>query len=226
MKLSEQTLEILKNFSNINTGIYINKGNTLQTTEKLDQSMAAYATIKESFPQEFGIYDLNKLLSIFSLSKEIPEIDFDNYHMTITTYGGKSTIKYRFCTEEMLTVPKKKLSMEDDEVIFEFDLDREDYVWVNNAAKILATPSVGIKSDGKNVYVISYDAKNDSIPDQSLKMNVDPEGKTFNLVLDFSNWSKMIPGSYTVKFDEFKSHFKNIAMDLEYFIGLDVTEDE
>lgn len=224
LKISEQSLEILKNFAQINTGIYINEGNKLQTTEKVNKSLAAYATIKETFPVEFGIYDLNKFLSIMTLSKDIPELDFDSHHVTITTYGGKSKIRYRFCSEDMLVVPSRTLSLDSEDVVF--DLDREDYIWVCNAAKVMATPSVGIKSDGKVVNIVTFDSKNDSIPDQALKLNIDPEGKKYNLVLDFNNWNKLIPGSYEVKFDDTKGHFKNITMDLEYFIALDdVTND-
>jgi ABC-type lipoprotein export system ATPase subunit len=61
MKLSEATVNVLKNFSSINTGLVFKQGNVLRTMSK-QQNVLAKATIPESFDQDFTIYDLRSVL--------------------------------------------------------------------------------------------------------------------------------------------------------------------
>ena len=81
MKLNENTKDILKNFSEINTNILIKPGNQLATISTM-RNIFAKATISESFEKEFGIYDLNEFLSVVS-SLNKPEITLQDKFMTI-----------------------------------------------------------------------------------------------------------------------------------------------
>ena len=69
MKLSNKTLDVLKNFSNINQNILIEEGNVLRTISTM-KNILGRATIVENFPKEFGIYDLNEFLGVLSLTKD------------------------------------------------------------------------------------------------------------------------------------------------------------
>ena len=86
MKLSNKTLEVLKNFSNINQNILIEEGNVLRTISTM-KNILGRATIEESFPKEFGIYDLNEFLGVLSLTKD-SEIELDN-ESYLTINSGK-----------------------------------------------------------------------------------------------------------------------------------------
>ena len=55
MKLSGETVDVLKNFSNINQNILIKEGTQLRTMSTM-KNILAEAPIKESFPREFGIF--------------------------------------------------------------------------------------------------------------------------------------------------------------------------
>ena len=66
MKLSNETLTVLKNFSSINQGIQFKKGTKL-TTVSSGKTVLAQAVLKDSFPQDFCVYDLNQFLSVHSL---------------------------------------------------------------------------------------------------------------------------------------------------------------
>ena len=68
MKLSNDTLAILKNFGNINPGIYFRKGKTLKTVSS-HKNILVEATITDEIPADFGIYDLNNFLSVISLAR-------------------------------------------------------------------------------------------------------------------------------------------------------------
>ena len=59
MKLSDKTLSLLKNFSNINQSILFKKGSSLRTISVM-KNILAEATITEEIPKDFGIYDLSQ----------------------------------------------------------------------------------------------------------------------------------------------------------------------
>ena len=63
MKLSEQTVNILKNFSTINQNILVKEGSQLRTMSTM-KNILAEAPVTEDFPQDFGIYDLNEFLGV------------------------------------------------------------------------------------------------------------------------------------------------------------------
>ena len=94
MKFSQETMNVLKNFSQINQGIFFKKGDVVSTISP-QKNILAEATIKESFPRDFGIYDLPNFLSVLSLSKEDPEVDFQDKQLTLIGNNGRATITYR-----------------------------------------------------------------------------------------------------------------------------------
>ena len=55
MKLSKHTLNMLKNFSDINMSIEIKKGNVLRTVS-VQKNILAQAELEDEFPQDFAIY--------------------------------------------------------------------------------------------------------------------------------------------------------------------------
>ena len=69
MKISSETINILKNFSGINANLVFKPGKELKTLSEAKTIMAS-ASILEDFPVEFGVYDLNEFLSLFSLMDE------------------------------------------------------------------------------------------------------------------------------------------------------------
>jgi hypothetical protein len=76
MKLSKDTLSILKNFANINDGIVFRQGNVLRTCDAQKQILAE-TTISEVIPNDFGIFDLNRFLSALDLEGENSTLAFD-----------------------------------------------------------------------------------------------------------------------------------------------------
>ena len=54
MKLSDDTVNVLKNFSGINQSLQFKTGNTLKTISPL-RTIFVEATVSETFPKEFGI---------------------------------------------------------------------------------------------------------------------------------------------------------------------------
>ena len=66
MKLSNNTLTLLKNYSTINGNLVVKEGNKILTISDKKNIMSS-AEVEESFSQPFGIYDLNEFLASISL---------------------------------------------------------------------------------------------------------------------------------------------------------------
>ena len=74
MKLSDATLDVLKNFSTVNQNILEKEGSKLRTMSTM-KNILAEAEVTEAFPQDFGIYDLNEFLGVLTLVKDA-DLDF------------------------------------------------------------------------------------------------------------------------------------------------------
>ena len=61
VKLSKGTIDVLKNFSGINSQILVKKGSVLRTISA-QKTIMAQATVEDEFPVDFAIYDLPQLL--------------------------------------------------------------------------------------------------------------------------------------------------------------------
>jgi hypothetical protein len=217
MKLSSETLSVLKNFGNINQGIYFKKGKVLKTVSS-HKNILAEVTIAEEIPEDFGVYDLNNFLSVVSLHKDDPSFEFDPKHVVICGNKGRSKIKYRFCEPTMIvTPPEKQFVMPQAEI--SFTLTSEDFDWVLRAASVLSSPHIAVESDGEKIKIVTLDLQNDSAHTEALEI-ADGNGSNFKMIFKTENISKVLPGSYDVDISsKGVSHFKNKNIPLQYYIS-------
>lgn len=217
MKLSGETLSVLKNFGTINQGIFFKQGKTLKTVSS-HKNILAEVTIKEEIPADFGVYDLNNFLSVVSLHKDDPSFEFDEKHVVIVGNKGRSKIKYRFCDPTMInTPPEKELTMPEAEITF--TLTSEDFDWILRAASVLSSPQIAIESDGTEVSIVTLDLQNDSAHSDALKLDAAGNGSKYRMIFKTENISKILPGTYNVSISSKGiSHFKNENVTLQYWI--------
>ena len=215
MKLSNDTLNILKNFASINTGIVFHQGKTIKTISG-NKNILAEATITEEIPVEFGVYDLNNFLTVLSLHKEEPVIDFGDKMAVISGLSGRSKLNYRFCDPTMVVAPPAKpIAMPDAEIAFE--LTDSDLEWVIRTSSVLSSPNIAVVSDGSKISLQCFDATNDAASTNTLDVT-DGNGDRFRMIFK-TEALKMIPGSYDVHVSsKGVSHFRNKAKDLQYWI--------
>jgi hypothetical protein len=88
MKISNDTLSVLKNFSTINTGIAVDSG-ALRTVSS-QKNILAEASVSESFDTPFAIYDLNQFIATISLF-ENPDFEFGENSVVVSSGKNKST---------------------------------------------------------------------------------------------------------------------------------------
>ena len=217
MKLSDETMTILKNFSGINAGILFKEGNTLSTVSAT-KTVLAQATLQENFPQEFAIHDLTNFLSVLSLSKDTPELDFDDQHILIKALSGRSKIKYRFADKKMIIAPPDKAVVMPSQDV-SFTLNESDLDWITRTANVLGSPHIAIEGNNGKLRITSFDAKDDAANINSV--DIDETDKVFKSVFKTENL-KMIPGSYEVTVSSKGiAHFKNKGVAIEYWIAIE-----
>jgi hypothetical protein len=205
----------LKNFASINTGIVFHQGKTIKTISG-NKNILAEATITEEIPVEFGVYDLNNFLTVLSLHKEEPVIDFGDKMAVISGLSGRSKLNYRFCDPTMVVAPPAKpIAMPDAEIAFE--LTDSDLEWVIRTSSVLSSPNIAVVSDGSKISLQCFDATNDAASTNTLDVT-DGNGDRFRMIFK-TEALKMIPGSYDVHVSsKGVSHFRNKAKDLQYWI--------
>ena len=214
--ISKRTLDILKNFASINSGIIVNEGNTLNTLSSTKNIMAE-AKVNETFSKSFAIWDLNKFLGTVSLFKD-PEFVFEENYIAVKS--GKSSVRYYYCDPRLVTSTNKKIAMP--KPVVQFDLSAKDFAEVIKAASVLQVGQLCVRSseDGNNIELAAVD-KNDATSNfYSLIVGENNTGATFEFIFDVENL-KILPGDYTVCISEkIVSSFSNKNEPLTYWIAL------
>lgn len=195
MKLTQDTLAVLKNYQSINPGIVFKKGNVIQTISPQKVIVSESVIEGDGFDREFGIYDLSSFLSIVSLSGEDPEIEFADQMLFLKARKGRAKITYRYTDPSMIvTPPEKKLALPSKDV--QFDLSEEDLTWITRSSAILQLPHIAVESDGQKVYVSAFDANNDSAHSQKLEIQ-DGNGVKYRLIIR-TDYLKLLMTDYKV----------------------------
>lgn len=210
MKLSKETLDVLKNFSTINPNILIKPGNILSTIS-VASNIVAEATIDESFDKEFGIYELNNFLSVYNITNN-GDIYIRDNHLDISWDNNK--IRYVFADKEVLTYPQNSIKFPTPDVEVEISSD------VIKTAGALKSTHLGIISNGTNVKLKTFDLSNPSSNSYELDLDVEYSNK-FDAILDI-NTLKIIPGTYNVKIsNKGITSWENLERPVRYYIALD-----
>jgi len=219
MVLTEKTLQVLKNYSNINRNILIKEGNVLKTISEA-LNVFASAEVDMEFPRTFGIYDLNEFLNVISLA-DSPRLTFENEHVLITDGTGRSKIKYFYAAQDTITCPKKDPTMPSDANI-SFVLDSETLSRIKRAASVLGHTELSVSVDNGllNLSVIDSSDKTSNV--FSIYVDGTFTDSDFELVFNISNL-KMIDGDYDVKISNqrFISHFVNRDNGVQYWVALE-----
>ncbi len=216
MKLCGETLLILKNFASINTGLEFKGGSNVIKTISAGKNILASATLKDTFPVDFCVYDLNQFLSVHSLYKDA-EIEFDENNVIFKS--GRGRIKYRKTAKEMIvTVPEKILTLPSVDV--SFVLTEDDFSTIMKSASVLQSPNISVESKGEKIYLTCFNAKDDSAHINSIEV-AEGNGHSFKLVFLTENL-KLISGSYDVEISsKGLASFKNKVQEIDYWVALE-----
>ena len=224
MILSDDTLNVLKNFATINPNLVFKPGQSLSTISEAKTIMAK-AEIVEDFPHEFGIYDLNEFLSVYGLI-ENPQLNFEEKSVLISnTVGGnhvsnQQKINYFYAEKDILTTPQKDISMPTAEVGINITEDVMNQI--RKAAAVLGHTELTLSGD--NGVITASVADSRDATSNSFSVEVDKENSCkndFNFVISIPNL-KLLPGDYFVSISsKLISNWVNSNYPIEYFIALE-----
>jgi len=217
MKLSKETIDVLKNFASINSNILVEPGNIVKTISPVKNVMAQ-ATVPETFDVTFGIWDLNKLLGTISLFDD-PDFFFGDNHVTIGGSNG-TKVTYYYSEPKLLTTINKEISMPD--AVVSFELKDNDFAELQKAASVLQLPDLCLRTNGGKMELVAMDKKDSTSNNFSIDMGVLPhDDNDFEFYFKVENL-KLLPGNYDVEVtDKVVSKFTNQDLDLCYWIALE-----
>lgn len=214
MNLSKETLTLIRNFASINGSIVLKEGSTLATISE-GNSVMAMATIPESFPKDFGIYDLNEFLSAVSIFNNTV-LDFEDKYVTISD-GGSSKIKYFAAGESIVKPAPTTIKFPTPDVTF--TLTQDQLAMILKTSSALKAGDVAIAGNGTTLQVIVSDKKNAT--SNAYQVDIGQTDENFRANLKVENL-KMLPGDYEVSISSKKiSRFKSTASDLTYFVAIE-----
>jgi len=215
MKLSDNSLTILKNFAGINNSILVKQGTRLRTIS-VAKNILAEADITEEFPRDFAVYDLNQFLNGLSLHQD-PDLDFtEDSHITIRE--GKRRVKYFYADPNVIiSPPDKEIQLPSKDVCFQ--LESASLEKLVKAAAVYQLPDLSAVGESGVIRLVVRDKKNDTSNEYSIVVGETDKDFTFNFKVENI---KIIPGAYDVVVSEkLLSQFSNTKYNLKYYIALE-----
>ena len=217
--LSKKTLDVLKNFSTINSSIVFRKGSTVRTISNAENIPAKF-TGEEVFPSDFAIYDLSQFLSGISLFND-PQLEFTSGDY-VSIRGGRQSAKYYFSDPEITlkSAPEKNVNFPGADL--QFNLTGEELIQLQKASAVYSLPDLTFQSEeGVNtIKLILRDKENDTSNTYDLTVAGCSTG-TYSLDVKIEN-IRLLPGDYTVKVSKHLiSEWTNTNVDLTYYIALE-----
>jgi hypothetical protein len=215
MKLSDNALAILKNFAGINNSILVKQGNKLRTIS-VAKNILAEAEIKEDFPRDFAIYDLNQFLNGLSLHQD-PDLDF-NQDSYLSIKEGKRRVKYFFADPNVIIAPpEKEITLPSQDVCFQ--LDSVTLEKLTKAAAVYQLPDMSAIGENGVIKLVVRDKKNDTSNEYAIVVGETSDEFEFNFKVENI---KIIPGAYEVVVSsKLLSQFTNTQHNLKYYIALE-----
>ena len=215
MKLSETTLNLLKNFSTINQSILFKEGSKLRTMSVM-KNILAEATITEEIPKDFGVYDLSQFLQGHSLHQS-PELDFTNDEYVVIR-EGKMRSKYFFAEPSVIvSPPEKEISLPSEDVTFV--ITSQQLEKLKKAASVYQLPDISAIGEAGVVKMVVRDKKSDTSNDFSIVVGETDKEFVFNFKEENL---KILPGTYEVVISsKLLSRFTSKNYDLTYYIALE-----
>ena len=217
MKISTKTLDVLKNFSEINQSILIKKGSTIKTVS-IQQNILAHAEVEESFPQDFAIYQLNEFIGVLTTMNN-PDLTFHDKYVMLSQENGACT-KYFYAEPAVVVAPEKDINMPSEDI--NFTLLENQYNDLLKMSSILQLNDICLKGCSKSdkIFLAVTDKKNDTSDDYSVQVGEGVD-EPFKMYFKTENL-KIVAGDYNVHISSKGiSHFENMVTKLDYWIALE-----
>jgi hypothetical protein len=226
MKLSQTTIDIIKNFSSINPGMIFKAGNQIKTVSP-HKNVMGVATIQENFDTEVGIYDLNSFIPVISKDNDfdvkednikiVQKLEFKDKNGKIKTATSVNNFKPS-AKNLIVAPPDKPIQFPEPEIRLYIPSNIIDHVFTQ--ASYFSSPHIGIVSDGQDVSLTAFDVGGQKSHSNNTSFE-EGNGDTYSLHFKI-DCLKLFPGDYDVEIStKGVSHWKNNQVDVEYWITIE-----
>lgn len=214
MNLSQQTMEILSNFSEINSSILLKKGNVQRTVSPM-KSILAQAKISEDLPSEAPIFDLKQLIQAVNMFEDA-DVSFNDNNLRVKNGKAYASIFYA-SRETIVTPPDKDIKLPSSEV--SFVLDQAAFSSALRAASVFNLPEIVLLGEKGTAYLTAVDSKNSA--SNFFRYPVGESDVNYNMIFKVENL-KLLPRDYDVRISSKGiSHFASKTGDVEYWIAVE-----
>jgi hypothetical protein len=212
MKLSSETMTILKNFATINQSILFKEGKIIKTISP-QKTVMAMAEVSDDFSRQFGIYSLPKFISACSLFQN-PELKFNDNHLQII--DGKQKANYVYADPSMIiTPPEKEIKLPSVDVSVE--VTSADINKIMKGASAFQLPEIAFVGENGTCYLRAIDSSTQNSDYYGVELGETED--TFCLIIKSENL-QILPLDYKVELSS-KGISKFSADNVTYFIAIE-----
>ena len=200
MKISNNTLQILKWLSTINAGIKIDEGNRLYSKFEAN-AMCAMVEVDEVFPHQFITTNLPRFLAIIDLFED-PDFEFTDEYVKISSNNGKNKVLYYQSRPELVNQPNRVPKPRTDTVL-NFYLSSDNLKRIFKACSVMGVSDIKLIAENGNIIL--------SVLNKSVKT-----GDSFDTIIDNCDENKNFTFYYK------KQNLKLISeysYDVEVYLG-------
>ena len=216
MKLTKETIALLKNCAELNSNLLIREGKQLRTYTT-NKSVMLEASIEEEFKREVGIYDLPRFLKVLSLMGA-PEVELLDEHILISSGNRKTKFLYSD-TSTLSAPPQRELKLPSEDASFK--LSGSNLKSLLKASEVLDKQHIRISGDGEAITLFVEDKQfySDTYEVELYQARAE---KMFDVYLRADNLKHLMESDYEVVLCK-----KNLALftstkaPVHYFVALE-----
>lgn len=229
MKLTDSTLKILKNFSEINNSIYIRKNSPLVTVDP-QLRIVADANLTEPFEKDFAIYNLSEFLAVNS-AQQNATLQFEDDRVVFLNGNSGSTLEYFYSDptnvqDAMPTRNKIPSVFDESSIVMRFSLSEADLKTLRVNASLLSLTHITFigRTPSESSNQVRVEVQDLSTKSTQNKFTLHVENSTStedaNFSMLFENL-KIVPDSYDVEISPTVAHFTAKTSGVQYWVVME-----
>lgn len=220
MKLSNETMEILKHFATLNPAIMIepNEENRIYSAAET-KALVGTCILKETFEKPFITTDLGRFLSVASLFTE-PDFEFGDDSVRITSENGAQNMVFYYAPAHLVN-QKNKLPKKQEDVAIEFCMSKDAFSRIRKASDVMGVSDIRVKAANGKITLSCLERKMATsnsfdliVGDCDPELDVDFYFKKQNLRLTEDDYSVVM---YKTRLVEFIAQNK-LYSELRFFV--------
>lgn len=225
MKLNKETLDVLKNFTQFNSGMKFLEGKT-QRTVSMNDGVLVEAELTDAFPKQFCVYDVNQFLGTYESCSDGTELNFDD-DAHVRFVEPDAVVNYRLSAEKHIKAPPegKKLPIPKS-FDAEFDISESQLNRLLKFSKMYDLPDLRVKGENNKIQIEAFNEKDDSKSTYVVDINTETSTykEDFVAMLKTENL-QLLSGSYRayVNLGNFV-YLKNTSKPIRYWVAIEETE--